>query len=92
MIKTLERIRKSYSFSENDLKHEMTLAKNLLQKGVEAAYIARTFFFMYSYSLLKKLRLIVIGSCNSSRHELFMRQKFQKNEISENNSQKFHDQ
>jgi len=24
--KTLKRIRKSYSFSENDLKHEMTLA------------------------------------------------------------------
>jgi len=39
---------------------------------VEAAYIAREIFFIYSYSLLKKLRLIVIGSCNSSRHESFM--------------------
>ena len=31
--KTLERIRKSYSFSENDLKYEITLAKNLLRKA-----------------------------------------------------------
>jgi len=33
MRKTLERIRKSYSFSENDLKFEMTLAKDLLRKA-----------------------------------------------------------
>ena len=31
--KTLERIRKSHSFSENDLKHEITLAKNLLRRA-----------------------------------------------------------
>jgi len=31
--KTLERIRKSYSFSENNLKYEITLAKNLLRKA-----------------------------------------------------------
>jgi len=31
--KTLGRIRKSYAFSENDLKHELTLAKNLLRKA-----------------------------------------------------------
>jgi len=30
--KILKRIRKSYSFSENNLKHEITLAKNLLRK------------------------------------------------------------
>jgi len=30
--KTLERIRKSYLFSENDLKHEITLANNLVLK------------------------------------------------------------
>jgi len=59
---------------------------------VEAAYISRTIFFIYSYSLLKKLRLIVIGGCNSSRHERFMCEKFFKNEVSENNSKKFHDQ
>ena len=29
---TLGRYRKSYSFSENDLKHEITLTKNLLRK------------------------------------------------------------
>jgi len=31
--KTIERIRKSYSFSENDSKHEITLVKNLLRKA-----------------------------------------------------------
>ena len=31
--KTLERSRKSYSFSENDLKYEIALAKNLLRKA-----------------------------------------------------------
>jgi len=31
--KTLEKICKSYSFSENDLKYEITLAKNLLRKA-----------------------------------------------------------
>jgi len=50
MRKLLGRICKSYSFSENDSKHEITLANNLLRKseGVEAAYIARTMFFIYS--------------------------------------------
>jgi len=33
--KTLKTIRKSYSFSENDLKYEITLAKNLLQKALK---------------------------------------------------------
>jgi len=66
--------------------------KEFASERSEAAYIARTIFFIYSYRLLKKLRLIVVGSCNSSRHERFLREKFFKNEISENNSQKFHDQ
>ena len=39
-----------------------------------------------------KLRLIVTGSCNSSCHQRFTREKVFKNEISENISQKFHDQ
>jgi len=38
------------------------------------------------------LRLIVADSCNSSRHQRFMREKFFKIEISENISQKFHHQ
>ena len=33
--KTLEKIRKSYSMSENDLKREITLAKNLLRKALK---------------------------------------------------------
>ena len=71
MRKKLERIRKSYSFSENDLKREITLAKSLLPISLEQA-------FSFIGTLLKKLRLIVIGSCNSSRHERFMREKFSK--------------
>ena len=31
--KTLQKIRKSYSFSENDLKYEITLSMNLLRKA-----------------------------------------------------------
>jgi len=38
------------------------------------------------------LRLFVTGSCNSSHHQPFMREKFLKNAISENISQKFYDQ
>ena len=33
--KKLEKIRKSYAFSENDLKYEITLANNLLQKALK---------------------------------------------------------
>jgi len=61
MRKTLERIRKSYSFSENDLKHEITLAKNLPPKESKL----RTSFekvFSFIAILLKKLRLTVTGS------------------------------
>ena len=61
--KTLERICKSYQFSENDLTPEMSLAMNLLRKETKLP-IARTSLFIYSYSLLKKVGLIVIGSCN----------------------------
>jgi len=45
MRKTLERIRKSYSFRENDLKHEMTLAKNLLRKESKLPISLETFYF-----------------------------------------------
>jgi len=38
------------------------------------------------------LRFIVTGSCNSSRHQRLMREKFFKNEIREKISQRFHDQ
>ena len=48
--------------------------------------------FSFIASLLKTLRLIDAGSCNSCRHEHFIREKFLKNEFSENNSNKLHDQ
>ena len=70
----------------------MIKTRNNFGKVVEAAYIAGTIFIIYSYNPLKKLRLNLVASCNSSRRERFMREKFFKNEISENNSQKFHDQ
>ena len=47
--KRLERIRKSYSFNKNDLKHEINFGKELASEGVEAAYIALTIFLIYSY-------------------------------------------
>jgi len=71
------------------LKHEINFGKEFFSEGVKAAYIARTIFVINNYL---KLRLIVTGSCNSSRHQHFMRENFFKNEISENISQKFHDQ
>jgi len=55
--------------------------KEFASERVEAAYIARTDFFIYSYSLLKNQRLTVIGSCNSSRYERFMWEKFFKKEM-----------
>jgi len=56
--------------------------KEFASDGVEAAYTARTIFFVYSYT----------GSCTSSRHQRFMREKILKNEVSEKISQKFHEQ
>ena len=67
-----------------------SFGKEFASEEVESAYIARTSFF--HWFLVTKLRLIVSGSSNSSRHQCFMREKFFKNEISENISQKFHDQ
>ena len=86
--KTPERIRKSYSFGENNLKYEMTLAKNLLRKASKLPISLEQFYLL---QLLKKLRLVVTGSCNSSHHQRFMREKFFKNEITEKIFQKFHD-
>jgi len=54
----------------------------------------RTDFFIYN-SLQSCVRLfmqVITNSCKSFRHERFMLEKFFKNEISENISQKFHDQ
>jgi len=65
------------------------LAKGLLPKQSKLPVPLEQFF---NLQLHKKLRLIVSGHCNSSRQQHFMREKLFKNEISENNSQKFHDQ
>jgi len=43
--KTLERIHKSYSFGENDLKPEIPLVKNLLWKGSKLPISLEQFFF-----------------------------------------------
>ena len=91
IINTLERIRKSYSFSENYLKRDITLTNNFLRKESKLP-ISLELFFSCTVYLLKKLRLIVTGSCNFSRHRRFMREKFFKIEARENISQKFHDQ
>jgi len=56
---------------------------------VEAAYIAQTIF---SFIATWKAAFDCYGRCNSSCQQRFMRKKFFKNGISENISQKFHDQ
>jgi len=68
---------------------KLTVANNLFPKESRLPISLEQFFDL---QLLKQLRLIVSGSCNSFRHRRFMREKFFKNEISENLSQKFHDQ
>jgi len=74
-----------------ELKHEIILAKKLFWKESKLP-ISLEQVFSFIATLLETLRLIVTGRCNSSRHERFMRGRFFTNEISENNSQKFHGQ
>jgi len=83
-----ERIRKSYSFSGNDLKYEIISAKNLLRKPTLRILLEQIFIF-YSYlkSCVWLLPLAVTLAITR-----FMREKFFKKEITEKNSQKFHDQ
>ena len=47
--KTLERIRKSYSFGKYNLKHEVTLVKTLLQKMSKLAISLKQFKIIYNY-------------------------------------------
>jgi len=89
--KTLKGIRVSCSFSENDLKHQIPSANNLLRKESKLP-ISLEQLFSFVDTVLKKLHWLVTGSCNSSDHQRFMQEKFFKNEISENISQKFYDQ
>jgi len=89
--KTLKGIRVSYSFSENDLKHQIPSANNLLRKEPKLPILLEQ-SFSFVDTVLKKLHWLVTSSCNSSHHQRFMKEKFFKNEISENISQKFYDQ
>jgi len=68
---------------------KLTLAKILLRKGWKLPILLEICF---NLQLLKKMRLIVTGSYNSFRNQRFMREKFSKNDIRENISQKLHDQ
>jgi len=63
-------------------------------KKVAAAYISRTISFIHS-SLQNCFWLFIqvaTNSCNPSHNQRFVPEKFFENEISENISQKFHDQ
>jgi len=55
---------------------KLTLAKNLLRKESKPPISLKHFF---NLQLHNKLRLIVTGSCNSSRHQRFMREEFFQN-------------
>ena len=52
---------------------KLTLAKNLFPNESKLPISLEQFF---NLQLLEKLRLIVTGSCNSSRHQRFMRENF----------------
>jgi len=61
MSKTLERIRKSYSFSENDLKHKITSAHNLLRKESKLPIsLEQVFSFRPIATLLKAAFAVAI--------------------------------
>ena len=51
---------------------KLTLAKNLLPKESKLPISLEQYF---SFTATQKLRLIVTGSCNSSRRQRFIREK-----------------
>jgi len=57
---------------------KLTLAKNLFPNESKLPISLEQFF---NLQLLEKLRLIVTGSCNSSRHQRFMRENFSKKKL-----------
>ena len=82
--KTLEKIRKPYSFSENDL----NFGKEFASEGVEAACIARNFFIFYSdlkscvWLLLVAVTLsITSASCERSFSKMKLLKKFPRNSM-----------
>jgi len=76
----------AYSTSENDLKHEIPLAKELLQKKSQLPVsLEQILSFITPYNSCVWLFVqVVTNSCNSSRRQRFMQEKFFKKEISEN--------
>jgi len=48
------KIRKSYSFSENDVKHEITLAKNFLRKESKLPISLEQFFSFTATEVFQK--------------------------------------
>jgi len=44
--KIFEKIRKSYSFSENDLKYEITLSKNLIRRASQLPISLEQFYLL----------------------------------------------
>jgi len=81
ITKTLERIRKSYWFSKNDLKHELNIGKEFASEGVEAAYIARTIFSIYNYlksCVWLSLVAVTLPVTSASCEKKFSKTKFVK--------------
>ena len=78
--KTLERIRKSYLVKMiQNMKYYWQ--RICLGRSRSCLYRSNSFF---NLRLLEMVHLIVTGSCNSSRHQRFMREILKKNVISEN--------
>jgi len=85
--KTLEKIRNSYSFSENDLKYEIILAKNCFGRRRSCLYRSNNFIF---YSYLKScvwLLLVAVtlsitrASCERSFSKMKSLKKFARNSM-----------
>ena len=86
--KTLQKIPKSYSLSENDLKYEITLVKNLLRKASKLPISLENFFIFYSYLkscvwlLLVAVTLpITSASCERSFSKMKLMKKFPRNSM-----------
>jgi len=83
MRKTLERIRKSCSFSENDFKHEITLTKNLLRKESKLPISLQQFFSFIAIAYLKicvwlLLVTVTLPATNASCERYFSKMKWWK--------------
>jgi len=86
---TLERLRKSYSFSENDLKYEITLAQNLLRKASKLLISLEQFIYSYLSYLKSCVWLLLVAvtlpitspSCERSFSKMKLLKKFPRNSM-----------